>query len=252
MTGDFYFIPGNRVPASAMIRATPRPSFADRAIEEEAKPLAQPVKTQAVLIKPENVSPPVIAAGVVENPAALSDLKEKLVKTDSFVISGQGKVDASGATTGVSKIEWQNGDSYEGMLVAGKKQGQGTFVWGDGKRYEGEWANDAINGRGKLTYTNGDRYEGDFINGEPHGQGVYTLSNGDVYSGAWVQGNKHGQGRLTWVGGDYWEGEFRDDEQTSNGKLVYGEAPDQVQEKAGEKSAATKTAIKPVVAKKAK
>lgn len=252
MTGDFYFIPGNRVPASATVRTAPRPSSASRAIEEEAKPVVQPVKSQAVLIKPESGSPPVTLAAVVENPAALSDLKEKLVKTDSFVISGQGKVDASGATTGVSKIEWQNGDSYEGMLVAGKKQGQGTFVWGDGKRYEGEWANDAINGRGKLTYTNGDRYEGDFINGEPHGQGVYTLSNGDVYSGAWVQGNKHGQGRLTWVGGDYWEGEFRDDEQTSNGKLVYGEAPDQVQEKAGEKSAATKTAIKPVVAKKAK
>lgn len=252
MTGDFYFIPGNRVPVSAAARPAARPVTVSSAVEEETKLVTQPTKSQATLVKPENGSPPETLVAVTANPAALGGLKEKLVKTDSFTLTGPAKTDGSGAASGVSKIDWQNGDRYEGMLVAGKKHGQGIFIWGDGKRYEGEWANDAINGRGKLIYTNGDCYEGDFFNGEPHGQGVYTLSNGDVYSGAWAQGNKHGQGRLTWVGGDYWEGEFRDDQQTANGKLVYGEAPDQAQEKTGEKPAATKAAIKPVAAKKAK
>jgi hypothetical protein len=73
-----------------------------------------------------------------------------------------------------------------------------------------------------------------------------------VYSGAWAQGNKHGQGRLTWVGGDYWEGEFRDDQQTANGKLVYGEAAEESQEKAGVKSALTTAVTKPAPGKKAK
>ena len=252
MTGDFYFIPGGRVPTTASVRPAVRPASASRSVDEETKLVAQPVKSQPVLVKPESSPPPENLSAVVATPEVLGELKEKLVKTDSFTLSGTAKIDGSGAASGVTKIDWQNGDRYEGMLVAGKKHGQGTFIWGDGKRYEGEWANDAINGRGKLIYTNGDRYEGDFSNGEPHGQGVYTLSNGDVYSGAWAQGNKHGQGRLTWVGGDYWEGEFRDDQQTANGKLVYGEAAEESQEKAGVKSALTTAVTKPAPAKKAK
>lgn len=252
MTGDFYFIPGNRIPASAAVRPTSRPVSFSRTVDEESKPAIQPAKPQAASIQPENSPQADTLAAVSTQPATLSDLKEKLVKTDSFTISSQGKIDASGATTGMSKIEWQNGDRYDGGLVAGKKHGQGTFVWGDGKRYEGEWSNDAINGRGKLVYTNGDKYEGEFLNGEPHGHGVYTLSNGDVYTGAWAQGNKHGKGRLTWVGGDYWDGEFRDDQQTTNGKLVYGTAPEPPVENVGEKPAAEKSASKPAPLKKAK
>ena len=250
MTGDFYFIPAGRTPATlaAPSRAPVKTSVAVRSVEEDVKSTDQVVKTPPALVKPAGSAPPATLAAIGANPEAL----EKLVKTDAYTLSGQAKIDNTGAASGNSKIEWQNGDRYEGMLVAGKKHGKGTFVWGDGKRYEGDWANDVISGHGVLTYTNGDRYEGDFISGEPHGQGVYTLSNGDVYSGAWAQGNKHGQGRLTWVGGDYWEGEFKDDQQTSNGKLIYGEAPNQPTEKAAEKSESAKSAPKPGPAKKTK
>ena len=40
--------------------------------------------------------------------------------------------------------EWQEGHSYEGEWVDGKRHGTGTQKWQDGSSYEGEWENGKI------------------------------------------------------------------------------------------------------------
>lgn len=258
MTGEFYFLPGSRpsvaLNSQTVTRPTERtsvtPTTAPAKVQEviqiakqvpqDSPGLAADKAATAVLAKPQVETPapqapsaaqsvaseqqPALArAGGTSDPYAES--KDRVIKTDSFTATGKISLDrSSGAMSGEGVIEWINGDRYEGTMVAGRKHGKGIFTWRDGQRYEGEWADDMINGHGRLQYTNGDHYEGDFKAGEPHGTGTYTLRNGDVYVGAWLAGNKHGQGRLTWSNGDYWEGEFRDDQQTANGKLIYGQA----------------------------
>lgn len=245
MTGEFYFYPGSRppgavnsvanerVPGRATVVTSVEPAKAPEAVQ-----IAKKASTDSPELSAERAaaalavsSQPVVAGGPAipgKTPGGAdpyAELKDRVIKTDTFTATGKLSLDSiSGAMTGEGVIEWANGERYEGSMAAGKKHGKGAFVWRDGQRYEGEWADDMINGSGRLHYANGDVYEGSFKAGEPHGTGKYTLRNGDIYVGSWLSGNKHGQGRLTWVNGDYWEGEFRDDQQTTNGKLVYGQA----------------------------
>ncbi|MDR0552852.1 MAG: hypothetical protein LBG13_02035, partial [Holosporales bacterium] len=46
------------------------------------------------------------------------------------------------------KIEYENGNVYEGKMKNGKKEGKGKMVWASGEvkgdAYEGDWKNDAM------------------------------------------------------------------------------------------------------------
>lgn len=131
---------------------------------------------------------------------------------------GQFKRDPNGFMEGQGRVEWDNGDRYEGPLVAGKAQGKGIFSWKSGQRYEGYLKDGRPSGQGKMVYAqSGDRYEGGFEAGIPQGQGTYVWSNGDRYTGAWVSGQKHGHGRYTWASGSTWEGEYLQDERVEGG-----------------------------------
>jgi hypothetical protein len=265
MTGEFYFSPTSRPSVALNPQAVSRPPEKTatakvqeviqmaKQVPQDSPGLAADKAASAVLAKsaPDPAPTPVLAepSGAPPSkasvaPDAYSEAKDRVIKTDTFTATGKLSLDRStGAMTGEGVIEWVNGDRYEGSMLSGRKHGKGVFTWKDGQRYDGEWADDMINGVGALFYTNGDRYEGSFNKGEPHGTGTYTLNNGDVYTGAWFAGNKHGQGRLTWSNGDYWEGEFRDDEQTSNGKMMYGQASAQGERAASaEKAAAAEKA----------
>ena len=282
MTGEFYFSPTSRLsvalnptaagrpPERASVVPVPAPAQAKveevirmaKQVPQDSPGLAADKAASAVLAKPapEPIPSPVPAPTSVAPPAktssppdAYAESKDRVIKTDTFTATGKLSLDrSSGAMTGEGLIEWVNGDRYEGTMLAGRKHGKGIFTWQDGQRYEGEWADDMINGVGHLYYTNGDHYEGSFRSGEPHGTGTYTLKNGDVYVGAWVAGNKHGQGRLTWSNGDYWEGEFRDDQQTSNGKMMYGQASAQGERAGAAEKAAAAAAEKAAPRKKGK
>ncbi|MGV3654389.1 MAG: protein kinase domain-containing protein [Noviherbaspirillum sp.] len=130
---------------------------------------------------------------------------------------------ATGVVSGRGRIEWANGDRFEGTLVNGRKEGQGVFVWNNGQRYRGQWSNDQPNGSGALTFPNGNRYEGGIRDGLPHGDGVTRFTSGDVHQGRYAGGKMQGQGRYTWANGSYWEGDFRNDQRSGEGKLVFSE-----------------------------
>lgn len=168
------------------------------------------------------------------------------LRVGTTLYTGDFRRDPGGTVSGRGRVEWNNGDVFDGTLVRGKAEGRGAMSWRKtGSRYEGDWRNDLQNGRGTMVFGDGTRYEGDFVDGhltgrgrydyvgigehyegdvadgKPHGRGTYTWKSGDRYEGEWRDGRKHGQGRYAWTDGSYWEGEYRDDERTENGRTVF-------------------------------
>ena len=103
---------------------------------------------------------------------------------------------------------------YSKFVEGGKK----WFKTGDEKtqvKYEGEVVNGVPNGQGTMTCCDGIKYVGGYKDGEKNGQGTETFSNGEKYIGEFKDGKFHGQGTKTWSDGMY-VGKYR------NGKLSTG------------------------------
>lgn len=98
--------------------------------------------------------------------------------------------------TGKAQVQYQKGETYDGMYVNGKREGEGEMIYGEtGKKYKGEWKNDKKDGIGKMTYGEEAEYTGHFSEGKRSGEGVYKyLKTKDLYSGSWKNGKKHGKG----------------------------------------------------------
>jgi hypothetical protein len=53
------------------------------------------------------------------------------------------------------------GDTYQGQMEHGVRQGQGKYTWGaQGAVYEGEYVNNRRQGVGVMTFPDKSRYEG--------------------------------------------------------------------------------------------
>ena len=63
---------------------------------------------------------------------------------------------------------------YDGTLVRGKMNGQGTLTFENGDQYTGDFNNGAFNGKGTFQSKDGWKYEGDFVNGQAEGHGKLT------------------------------------------------------------------------------
>ena len=85
---------------------------------------------------------------------------------------------------------------YEGLVVAGKREGKATMRYADGDRYIGDFVASERTGKGIYYFSNGNRYEGDFVNGRREGQGVFFFANGERYEGAFQSQRFHGQGKF--------------------------------------------------------
>ncbi len=120
-----------------------------------------------------------------------------------------------GKPDGQGKMEYTNGQVYEGEWKNGVRSGQGRCTWPDGGYYDGEWANDKWNGQG-TNYIGGSKdvsfYVGGFVDGERDGHGIYTWPSGDSIETEWVNGVKNGKGTYTWSGGTVAAGEYVDNE----------------------------------------
>ena len=77
---------------------------------------------------------------------------------------------------------------YDGTLVRGKMNGQGTLTFENGDQYTGDCNNGAFNGKGTFQSKDGWKYEGDFVNGQAEGQGKLTTEQEVVYEGTFKQG----------------------------------------------------------------
>lgn len=77
---------------------------------------------------------------------------------------------------------------YDGSLVRGKMNGQGTITFQNGDQYTGGFKNGAFNGKGTFQSKEGWTYEGDFVNGQAEGKGKLTTEQEVVYEGTFKQG----------------------------------------------------------------
>lgn len=77
---------------------------------------------------------------------------------------------------------------YDGSLVRGKMNGQGTITFQNGDQYTGGFNNGAFNGKGTFQSKEGWTYEGDFVNGQAEGKGKLTTEQEVVYEGTFKQG----------------------------------------------------------------
>ena len=110
--------------------------------------------------------------------------------------------------TKLEKLQLDQGITYEGELLFGKRNGKGIQNWPDGSLYEGEWKDDKACGIGKLTFGNGDCYEGEWKEDKANGKGVFMGKNGAKYSGEWKNDKKHGKGVEGWPDGASYDGEY--------------------------------------------
>ena len=138
---------------------------------------------------------------------------------------------------------YENGATYEGYWLYGKRTGVGKMIYPNMGEWNGEFKDDkpwcgtgvfkyadcffegdiinGINfGKGKYIWDAGGEWVGEFHEGAPwSGKGVVRYSNA-TYKGTLENGKRHGKGQVTWENGEVWKGEFKEDEPW-NGDGVY-------------------------------
>jgi len=120
----------------------------------------------------------------------------------------------------VRKINFPNGDYFEGTYVNGKRNGKGTYRYSDGSSYVGDYYNDLRHGQGIYIMADGSKYTGQFKNGKSDGEGIQTFIKGDkvdTYKGQFTQDKFHGKGTYTSSTGWKYEGEWRDNQMCGQG-----------------------------------
>ena len=147
---------------------------------------------------------------------------------NAMVISGEGvdvqyegECDEAGDAEGRGKMQYSNGDVYEGEFRAGNKEGRGTYQYGNGDMYEGEWKAEKQEGRGTFRWANGNVYEGEWKAGIKHGHGTTRSANGDVYVGEYMAGRKDGRGTYRFASGNVHDGEWKADKPEGRGTFLW-------------------------------
>lgn len=117
----------------------------------------------------------------------------------TFITKGGLKYDGdvSGLySNGKATIVYPSGNEYTGSILAGKRNGTGTYSWKNvaGKTvsyYEGDWKNDHMNGKGQYHYS-GNEYPyltGTFENDIPTGTLTYYKAAGNTFRTTWSNGS---------------------------------------------------------------
>ncbi|CAK68973.1 unnamed protein product (macronuclear) [Paramecium tetraurelia] len=107
--------------------------------------------------------------------------------------------------TGQGIEQWPDQTQYQGLIVNGKKQGQGFLTWPQ-----------------KENQKQQEFYKGEFDNNLFDGYGIYQWSDGKMYEGRWKQGKRHGYGKYQGINQQY-EGNFENDLYQGQGTLTIGD-----------------------------
>ena len=119
------------------------------------------------------------------------------------------------------RIEYPNGDEYNGEVVNGRRDGVGKLQTSK-YTYVGSFRHGLFDGRGTFTWCNfkeddidivGRKFVGVFQKGKRNGEGVLYDGKGGTWEGTWKDDVFHGKGRIRKADGELLEGFF------VNGKL---------------------------------
>lgn len=121
------------------------------------------------------------------------------------------------------KGSFQSGQhTYVGVFFKGVPEGKGRFVTKLGRGelvYEGELMQGEPDGEGSEKLPNGDEYVGEFSVGRRHGFGRLKTQRGDVYEGQWHEGQPHGEGKCLYADGSIYHGML--DKAVAHGQGLY-------------------------------
>lgn len=131
-----------------------------------------------------------------------------------------GEKNEKGEKHGIGKMEYKNGDVYEGHWSDGLRDGKGKITFLNNSSYDGNWSKDQISGRGVYRYFNGNVYDGQFESGVATGHGIMTYLSGDRYVGDWKKGRRHGEGKMFYKNGEFFVGHWKKDKREGEGKYV--------------------------------
>jgi hypothetical protein len=128
-------------------------------------------------------------------------------------------------------VTYDDGSVYVGEIVERKKHGRGKLNYSNGDRYEGLFVNDIIDGHGTLTQGN-IVYIGEFSKGVKCGKGTQMTRDGKYkYGGQWNNNLKNGNGTIlidkliyfigceNYEDNSYYEGFFKDGKKHGLGKF---------------------------------
>lgn len=104
---------------------------------------------------------------------------------------------------------------YEGDIVQGVPNGQGTFKYKNGSTCKGNVNNGHLNGQCECNYEDGAKFVGSAVNDVCTGFGKYYFPDGGRYEGNFANDNFNGAGKMYVKNGKEWfEGNFQ------NGNVV--------------------------------
>ncbi|HKU96913.1 MAG TPA: protein kinase [Vineibacter sp.] len=154
--------------------------------------------------------------------AAKADLPgaERLTFDDGSSYAGQ-RVD--GRRDGLGVAELRNGERQSGDWKGDRLEGLGVLRAGDGRSYEGEWRHGLPEGVGVFRLSREERYLGEVKGGQPQGAGIRTVGDGrdtTTRAGTWQNGALEGPGVETTSSGWRYEGGFRAGKRHGPGILV--------------------------------
>jgi len=92
-----------------------------------------------------------------------------------------GEFDAEVRPHGLGRLDFANGDAYEGAWREGAFHGEGTYAFSDGSQVTCKsWVNDNVTGATEISTRAGDRFVGQFSSArnEPFGRGQMWFSTG--------------------------------------------------------------------------
>ena len=98
------------------------------------------------------------------------------------------------ALENAERITGEDGSSYVGQVVDGKRSGLGVLVYKDNDTQAGEWKDNVLNGRGTEHLSDGPVYEGQWSNGVPAGLGVRDKPGRERAEGNFLAGRLEGLG----------------------------------------------------------
>jgi len=124
-------------------------------------------------------------------------------------------------------INLPDGTVYEGEVLEGKPNGQGTLTNQRGSNEYGEWRNGIeYKVTGRIVFPDGTKEVGSWNNDGSASGGTIVWPDGRQYKGSWkfVEGQPDiptGQGEMTWPDGRKYVGQFSNGTMDGPGKMTY-------------------------------
>jgi hypothetical protein len=144
-------------------------------------------------------------ANIADNSEGERKLPEDACPGGDSAAGGDGRREES------KNVSYDDGSTYTGQLVDGKRHGHGVWQSRTGQ-YDGQWKADQQHGTGRQNWSDGRVYEGQFLNGKFSGTGRMTwhTQKGQLtYEGQYKDDLKHGKGKFVWSDGRTYDGEWK-------------------------------------------